>query len=254
MTARTSLRGAATLVILLGTILSAAARQSFDHYRVILQRQPFGKLERPKPPPKKRPPVVVIPAAPQPTPQWVSTLKLFAIEKKKSGTIKVGLMDTKEKRTYFISVGEADDFYVIEADYSGGKALIEKEGREYWYSLDGTYYENGTDPTNAVTGRAAVAAPRSSGSKVLRPSGGGAGMSRAEFQRRRERLASRRKATYVKKTEPPKMKGAELEQHLIDYQMDLIRAGESKGPPLPIPLTEGMDQQLVNEGVLPPRE
>jgi hypothetical protein len=38
--------------------------------------------------------------------------------------------------------------------------------------------------------------------------------------------------------------------------MELIRAaakGESKGPPLPIPLTPEEDKQLVDEGVLPPQ-
>ena len=45
--------------------------------------------------------------------------------------------------------------------------------------------------------------------------------------------------------------GEELEKHLNEYQMDVIRQGL---PPLPIPLTPEMDQQLVNEGVLPPQQ
>jgi hypothetical protein len=35
--------------------------------------------------------------------------------------------------------------------------------------------------------------------------------------------------------------------------MDLIRSRGEKGPPLPIPLTPEMDQQLVQEGVLAPQ-
>ena len=42
-----------------------------------------------------------------------------------------------------------------------------------------------------------------------------------------------------------------LKKHLEQYQMDLIRSGGAKGPPLPMQLTPEMDQQLVNEGVLP---
>ena len=34
--------------------------------------------------------------------------------------------------------------------------------------------------------------------------------------------------------------------------MDLIRAGGTLGPPLPIQLTKEMDDQLVREGVLEP--
>jgi hypothetical protein len=44
-----------------------------------------------------------------------------------------------------------------------------------------------------------------------------------------------------------------LQNHLEQYQMDLIRAGGEKGPPLPMELTPEMDDQLVKEGVLPPQ-
>jgi hypothetical protein len=45
-----------------------------------------------------------------------------------------------------------------------------------------------------------------------------------------------------------------LSQNLQNYQMDLIRAGGKKGPPLPIQLSPEADAQLVSEGVLPPQE
>ena len=41
----------------------------------------------------------------------------------------------------------------------------------------------------------------------------------------------------------------EIQESLWQYQMDVIRAGL---PPLPVPLTKQMDDQLVAEGVLPP--
>ena len=49
----------------------------------------------------------------------------------------------------------------------------------------------------------------------------------------------------------PKYTGEELEKHLKEYQMEVIRQGL---PPLPIPLTPDMDDQLVKEGVLPPAQ
>ena len=42
----------------------------------------------------------------------------------------------------------------------------------------------------------------------------------------------------------------EIQESLRQYQMDVIRAGL---PPLPVPLTRQMDDQLVAEGVLPPK-
>jgi hypothetical protein len=42
-----------------------------------------------------------------------------------------------------------------------------------------------------------------------------------------------------------------MEHQLQEYQMQAIREGRE---PLPIPLTPEIDQQLVNEGVLPPAE
>lgn len=50
---------------------------------------------------------------------------------------------------------------------------------------------------------------------------------------------------------PNRLSGEALEKHLQEYQMQLIRQGQ---PPLPIPLTPDMDNQLVNEGILPPQE
>lgn len=44
-------------------------------------------------------------------------------------------------------------------------------------------------------------------------------------------------------------KRAEVQENLRQYQMEVIRAGM---PPLPIPLTKDMDDQLVSEGILPP--
>ena len=41
----------------------------------------------------------------------------------------------------------------------------------------------------------------------------------------------------------------EIQENLRQYQMDVIRAGL---PPLPVPLTKQMDEQLVAEGILPP--
>ena len=58
--------------------------------------------------------------------------------------------------------------------------------------------------------------------------------------------------------EPPKLspeeeqrRREEIRANLQEYQMEVIRQGM---PPLPIPLTQEMDDQLVAEGVLDPME
>ena len=52
--------------------------------------------------------------------------------------------------------------------------------------------------------------------------------------------------------EPVKQKysGEELNKHLSEYKLEVIRQGL---PPLPIPLTKDEDDKLVREGVLPPQ-
>ncbi|OGV65209.1 MAG: hypothetical protein A2498_12445 [Lentisphaerae bacterium RIFOXYC12_FULL_60_16] len=54
--------------------------------------------------------------------------------------------------------------------------------------------------------------------------------------------------------EAPTIIPEELKKQLESYQLELIRAGGAKGPPLPLPmpLTQEMDDRLVEEGVLAP--
>jgi hypothetical protein len=69
-------------------------------------------------------------------------------------------------------------------------------------------------------------------------------MSYAERRRQRQ-LANQR----PKEVPKPVYSGAELEEHLQNYQMEVLRQGL---PPLPVTLTPDRDAQLVAEGVLPP--
>lgn len=46
-------------------------------------------------------------------------------------------------------------------------------------------------------------------------------------------------------------KRQEVRENLRQYQMEVIRSGK---PPLPIPLTQEMDDRLVQEGILPPQK
>lgn len=66
-------------------------------------------------------------------------------------------------------------------------------------------------------------------------------------ERRRLRIEEMRKRAQ----ESRNLSEEEVEKRLREYQMKLIREGKT---PLPIPITEEMDAQLVKEGILPPVE
>ena len=64
-------------------------------------------------------------------------------------------------------------------------------------------------------------------------------------ERRRQRQLERQRPVEAPK---PIYSGEELERHLQNYQMEVIRQGL---PPLPVQLSPERDAQLVEEGFLP---
>lgn len=215
------------LVIL--ALVCVAARgegnAAFARYQVILDRMPFGKEPSPE---------ALAAAAAQALPPrdpFTKNLKMCAVTRNlMTGKLQVGLTDAASKKNYFLGVGETEDgITVVEADYDGEKALLRKGDEEAWMGMN--------DAAAMVT--VASAAP----TKPVR----GARPSVAP-------PAPTRQAVREVKIEAPRLTGEALEKHLQTYQMDLIRAGGEKGPPLPMELTPEMDAQLVAEGVLPPLE
>lgn len=130
-------------------------------------------------------------------------------------------MDTATKKNYFLFEGDSEDgIELVKADYDGEKAMLRKGAEEVWMDMNAA-----VAPTPAI-GAATAAAPALRRSIPLPP---------------------------VAPEAPAKtqLTGEALKTHLKEYQMELIRAGGKKGPPLPMPLTPEMDAKLVEEGVLP---
>jgi len=209
---------------------ASAQAPDFDRYQVILSRMPFGAE-----------PAAQLAGAPgsQPVPpaeSFAKNLKMCAVTRQAfSGRLQVGLVDNVSKKNYFLTVGEEEDgISVADADYEGERALLRKGDEQVWIGMN----DVSTAPVSAV---AAIPGRTT----ALR---GAAGMPPPM------RRVSRRE-TAVPAPPPPQqiLKGEELAKHLEKYQMDLIRAGGEKGPPLPMELTPEMDAQLVSEGVLPPQ-
>jgi hypothetical protein len=203
-----------------------ARGDDFARYQVILNRMPFGV----EPTPESLAAALAKPEPPREL--FTRNLKMCAVTRNLlNGDVQVGLMDLSTKKNYFLRVGETEDgITVVEADYEGETALLRKDGDEERLGMsDAVAMTTVTSPAGASAARAGVAKSVPRG-------------------------ISPRQAVREVKVAPPKLTGEALEKHLQSYQMDLIRAGGEKGPPLPMELTPEMDEQLVNEGVLPPME
>ena len=228
----------------------------FSRYQIILDRMPFGIEPAPLPPVTTNKPVQSEAAT--------RNLKMCAVTRNQmTGKLQVGLVDVATKKNYFLNVGETEDgITVLDADYEGEKAKLSKDGAETWITM--TDAKSMASVTAAVqpadakrTTMPGITTPsmrRSSVAAVAtnQPTLAPSLSERVKLKEMHEEARRQR----VEEAEKAKegLSKAQMEQRLRDYQMDLIRAGGQKGPPLPIPLTPEMDAQLVKEGVLPPQQ
>lgn len=248
--------GVLVVVLCAGPVLASGATD-FSRYKVILERMPFGAEAPPAPLPGQGPDGQPLP----PAESFTKNLKMCAVTRHAlTGRLQVGLVDSASKKNYFIAVGDSEDgITVVEADYDGEKALLRKGEQEAWLSM------SDVASMAAITG--AAPAPGTPGRPALPPAMGGASgvpappmpvprTATAAPTAPGERYASEREAVLAARRArlgvTNALSGDALKKHLEQYQMDLIRSGGTKGPPLPMQLTPEMDAQLVKEGVLPP--
>lgn len=212
-------------VLMAATALEAGASAGdFERYRVIMDRKPFGEA----PPPEEV--VREIPLAES----FAKSLRLCAITTEADGRIRAGINDDATQAYYRLYEGESEDgMELVSVDPEAQEAVMRK-GDEM-----------------------AVVKMKSAENQPLNPSQQQEQLAAREQRRMSyaERRAARRAEMEARKNEPPpesQFKTPEaLQQHLQQYQMEVIRQGL---PALPIPLTQEMDDQLVAEGVLPPIE
>lgn len=203
------------------TILAeTAGNWSFDRYRVIIDRKPFGELKAPE-----------IPMAVQPpTESFAKSLRLSMIVDVNDGeSMKVGFVDTRTGKSYLLMPGESQDgIELVSASWKDEEAVL-RQGSEM------ALIKLASGEVRQIGPGAPAPAPSAPTSQ------------RPTWEERR-----RARAAPPPPPEPPKPKFTpeELERHLQEYQLEVIRQGL---PPLPIPLTPEMDARLVAEGILPPR-
>jgi len=231
---------------------AATAAYDFSRYQVILDREPFGS-----PPPAPEPGPEPESDPPQPPPPVVRELRLCAIRENVGGELRVGFVNIREKpqKFYWLYVGESSDdgIEVVDADYGEEKALLRKDGHEFWLEMGGvaTAAAPAATARRGTRGRSSASrapSPRSGGSSVVEPP------NTSYLARLRERQEARKQRALAmlaqREQQTEEMKVAE-EKRLREYNLNLIREGM---PALPIALTKDEDDKLVNEGVLPAAE
>lgn len=213
----------AAMILLFATLFAVQGMADFTRYQVILDRKPFGE-----PPPPDSTPRPLLPSE-----SFARHLRMSALLETEDGEIRIGLINQQNNQNFFLTVGQTEEgIELVSASYEDEEAVVRKGSEMAVIKLQSGEIQ----PLTAAEQQARLAAPQSQR------------MSYAE------RRAARMQAQQQRAQEPPpepKYKGEELERHLRDYQMEVIRQGL---PPLPIPLTPEMDAQLVSEGVLPPME
>ncbi len=201
---------------------AVAPAKPFADYQVILDRKPFGA-----PPDRSLEPEPIVPLSES----FAAQMQLSSIYMMEDGNYRVAVVDKKDNSYFDLMVGETDatGIELVDVDYDKEEAVLKK----------------GTEVV-VLTMRAGTT------TQVLSTTEKQDRIKQAEAnrlsyaERRRQRMLERQKPVEVPK---PMYTGEELEKHLQNYQMEVIRQGL---PPLPVQLTPDRDAQLVAEGFLPP--
>ena len=243
----------AIFLSIIGTCL-AAVDYNMERYKVILDREPFGSA----PIISDTPVAAPDPLIPETAPKFIKSLRMCAITDTEEFGLRIGIVDIKAKpaKSYFFHVGETQDgLELLEADFEKEGALIKKDDKAFWLYLDGTT-GNGRDGTASSENSStpSVLTPTSRKTVSARGTVSRKGSYAERLRKRREILDARRKKNKEYAEANKDKTPEELKAKLEEYQMELIRAGGTKGPAMPIALTKEMDDQLVEEGVLPPQE
>ena len=208
------------------------AEQSYDsaRYALILEREPFGHEEIILD--EQSTPAQEAAAARAEVKAAERELRLCFIFETNQGDIRAGFQNKLAKpgdpKSVMLGVGESfKGMRLVAVDLDASTATLDRSGIRVTFSL--TQAAEAAPPKKAV---AANPAPRRFGA-------GFRAQTPPEEQPQAPKLSAEEQA----------IRREEIQENLRQYQMEVIRAGM---PPLPIPLTQEMDDQLVAEGVLPP--
>lgn len=216
-----------SVVLVVGGACYAETEYKPERYNVILDRSPFGSD-----------PLVGV-TTPDANAQALKTAaaleqayRLSFLLESNTGEIRAGFQNLKPKPgeplSNVVLVGESFMGMKLKSvDIENAEATLEHNGQPVTFQL--------TKQATPVTKKSPAQQPRRFGggfrttTPKAAPTPAQPKLTPAEQQKRRD----------------------EIRKNLQDYQMEVIRKGM---PPLPVPLTQEMDNQLVSEGVLPPTQ
>jgi hypothetical protein len=220
-------------LVLMGALpCFSAVEYKQERYELILERSPFGA----EPLTESEAQAAAVDKATAATVAALEkSFRLSFLLESQDGEIRAGFQNLKPKpgepSSSIILVGESFmDMTLKGIDFFNSEATMEYKGKPVSFQLKKA-------PAAKVVPKKPTAVPQ-------RKFGGG-------FRRKPVEKVPEKPKEPVLSPEEQRIRREEIRANLQDYQMEVIRSGM---PPLPIPLTQEMDDTLVAEGVLPPPE
>ena len=217
-------------LILVSFIYTISIFGELDKYQIIIDRQPFGReLISPEPS------VLSIKSEAEAIAAAKSAekeLRLCFIFETTKGLIRAGfqnkIVKAGEPKSIMLGVGDTfKGMKLVDVNIQESTATLDRNGVMIMFSLN--------KPAKNTIGSSKTTSTRKFNSGFRSPNTNDKEV---------------KKEVNVKLTvQQQEQRKQEIQESLRQYQMDVIRAGL---PPLPVPLTKQMDDQLVAEGVLPP--
>ena len=218
-------------LILVSFIYTISIFGELDKYQIIIDRQPFGReLISPEPSVSSiKSEAEAIAAAKSAEKE----LRLCFIFETTKGLIRAGfqnkIVKAGEPKSIMLGVGDTfKGMKLVDVNIQESTATLDRNGVMIMFSLN--------KPAKNTIGSSKTTSTRKFNSGFRSPNTNDKEV---------------KKEVNVKLTvQQQEQRKQEIQESLRQYQMDVIRAGL---PPLPVPLTKQMDDQLVSEGVLPPQ-
>ena len=217
-------------LILVSFIYTISIFGELDKYQIIIDRQPFGReLISPEPSVssiKSEAEAIAAAKAAE------KELRLCFIFETTKGLIRAGfqnkIVKAGEPKSIMLGVGDTfKGMKLVDVNIQESTATLDRNGVMIMFSLNKSA-KNTLGNSKTTSARKFNSGFRSSNTNDKEI----------------------KKEVNVKLTvQQQEQRKQEIQESLRQYQMDVIRAGL---PPLPVPLTKQMDDQLVAEGVLPP--
>lgn len=217
-------------LILVSFIYTISIFGELDKYQIIIDRQPFGReLISPEPSVSAIKSEVESIAAAKAAEKELRLCFIFETTK---GLIRAGFQNK------IVKAGEPKSIMLGVGDTFKGMKLVDVNIQESTATLD----RNGVMIMFSLNKSAKNTLGNSKTTSTRKFNSG--------FRSSNTNEKEIKKEVNVKLTvQQQEQRKQEIQESLRQYQMDVIRAGL---PPLPVPLTKQMDDQLVAEGVLPP--